>query len=107
MGDEGREGISGQVQKLIRMQAWKNYQAALLSYVAHWQKLQDIASVLAISSPRLLVNPKYNSGADLSVYVYPTFQDVCHEMEDFKTASEHLERCKRASLDSQLKPEIP
>jgi len=87
------------VQKPIRMQAWKDYQAAPLSYVAHWRKLENIACVLTISSPLLLVSAKYNSGADLSAYVYPAYQDVCHEIEDFKTASEHLERCKRTARE--------
>jgi pyruvate kinase len=42
--------MNEQDQKRIHLQAWQDYQAALLSFVGHKQKIEDMRDVLASAS---------------------------------------------------------
>ena len=86
--------MSEQELKLIRLQAWHDYQAALVSFVGQRQKLEDMA--------RLLTSPEYVSGADSGAHSYPIQEEVSREIEDFRAASEHLRRCTLAARELGL-----
>jgi hypothetical protein len=94
--------MNEQDQKRIHLQAWQAYQAALLSFVGHKQKIEDIRDVLASASTRLRTSVKYGLEADLSAYTYPSLDDMGREMEDFKAASDLPRRCRLAARELGL-----
>jgi hypothetical protein len=94
--------MNEQDQKRIHLQAWQDYQAALLSFVGHKQKIEDMRDVLASAITRLQTSVKYALESNLSAYTYPTLEDMGREMENFKAASNLLRRCRLAARELGL-----